>query len=202
MTALAKFISAIFHPLLVPTYGIILLLGIHTHSILIIPDNSKVFLIAFVFISTFVLPAFVILILKKMGVVTSYQMPNRRERVLPVLIVGIAFFVTYYFLKRVGVFGIISLFMAGSTLIVLLALLINYATKISLHTTAWGGLLGAIIGFSLRYNLDLSITISIVILTIGLITTSRLKLNAHTPFQVYLGFLLGSLSMLGLLISI
>lgn len=202
MTAIAKLISAIFHPLLVPTYGVLVLFGINTHSILIIPDDSKIFLLIFIFITTFVLPAFVILILKKMGLIATFQMHTQRERVLPVLLVAVAFFVTYYFLKRVGVFGILTLFMAGSTLIVLISLLINYATKISLHTTAWGGFLGALLGLSIRYNYDLSITISLVMFLIGLISASRLKLNAHTPFQVYLGFLMGSLGMLGLLISI
>ncbi len=202
MTSLARIISYIFHPLLVPTYGMLILFGINTHSMLIIPYDSKVFLISFVFISTFIFPALLILLLKRFGVIGTFQMDTQKERVLPILLVSIAFFVTYYFFKYVGLMGLLTLFMAGSTLLVLISLLVNYATKISLHLIAWGGLLGTLIGFSVKYNYDLSITTGLIIILTGIIASSRLKLNAHSPFQVYLGFLIGLIGMMGLLLLI
>ena len=59
MTTLsAKIISTIFHPLLVPTYALLLLMNLKTHSILSIPENYRYIVVGFVFIFTFVIPTF------------------------------------------------------------------------------------------------------------------------------------------------
>jgi membrane-associated phospholipid phosphatase len=64
--------------------------------------------------------------------------------------------------------------------------------------TAWGGLLGTLTGFSMRFDYNISIIIFSLILLSGIIASSRLKLNAHTPFQVYSGFTLGFGGMISL----
>lgn len=196
MTSLgAKILSAIMHPLLVPTYALILLMNLKTHSILAIQEEYRYMITAFVFIATFIIPTIIILVLLKAGKVDSLQMVSTRERVLPLLLVALIYYLTYQLLKQSGLTGLLTMFMIGSTLLVLIALLINYLTKISLHMVAWGGLLGTLIGFSIRFQYQLNIPILALILLIGLIATARLKLNAHTPFQVYLGLLIGTLGM-------
>ncbi len=194
----ARIISTIFHPLLVPTYGLLILINLNTHSILMINEEYRYYIVAFVFISTFFIPTLIILIMKKIGVVYSLEMHTQKERVFPILMVAIAFYITYYFLKRVGLTGLITLFMVGSTMLVLITLLINYATKISLHLTAWAGLLGALTGFAIRFNYNLTLIIFSLILLTGIIASARLKLNAHNPLQIYLGFVLGMLGMMSL----
>ncbi|MBT3174277.1 MAG: hypothetical protein HN336_05475 [Lentimicrobiaceae bacterium] len=194
----AKSISTILHPLLVPTYGLVLLMTINTHSILAIPDNFRLGIIGFVFFTTFILPSLLIGILVKVGVASNFQMSAQRERVFPLLIVAIAFYLTYFFLKSAGLTGLITLFMVGSTMLVLITLLINYVTKISLHMIAWGGLLGCLLGFAIRFNYDLTLLIIATIMISGIVATARLQLNAHNPFQVYIGFLFGVAGMLGL----
>ncbi len=194
----ARIISTIFHPLLVPTYGLLILINLNTHSILMINEEYRYYIVAFVFISTFFIPTLIILIMKKIGVVHSLEMHTQKERVFPILMVAIAFYITYYFLKRVGLTGLITLFMVGSTMLVLITLLINYATKISLHLTAWAGLLGALTGFAIRFNYNLTLIIFSLIFLSGIIASARLKLNAHNPLQIYLGFVLGMLGMMSL----
>lgn len=196
MTKLAsKIISAILHPLLVPTYALLVLLNLKTHSILAIPENYRYIIVIFIFLTTFVIPTIVIFILLKLGKIVSLEMVSQRERVFPILFIAIVYYMTYHLLKQVGVTGLLTLFMIGSTMLVLLSLLINYATKISLHMTAWGGFLGTLLGFAIRFNYDLNILIYSTIILLGVIASARLKLNAHTPFQVYSGFLLGTLGM-------
>ncbi len=196
MTTLsAKIISTIFHPLLVPTYGLLLLVNLKTHSILAIPENMRYIVVGFVFITTFVLPTLIILILLKAKRISSLQMETQRERVFPLLLVAIIFYGTYYLLKQASLSGLITLFMVGSTMLILLTLLINYATKISLHMTAWGGLLGTLLGFTIRFQYNLTLVIFSLILLIGIIASARLKLNAHSPFQIYTGISLGTIGM-------
>lgn len=196
MTTLsAKIVSTVFHPLLVPTYALLLLMNLNTHSILSIPENYRYIVVGFVFIFTFVIPTLIILIAVKLGKVGSLQMETQRERIFPLLMVAVLFYATYYMLKQASLSGLITFFMVGSTMLVLITLLINYATKISLHMTAWGGLLGALLGFAVRLQFNLTLVIFSLILLIGIIAAARLKLNAHTPFQIYLGFLLGTIGM-------
>jgi len=88
--------------------------------------------------------------------------------------------------------------MLGATLLVLISLLINYFYKISLHMMALGGLLATLIGFSFLIHQDIRIYIFLIIFITGITGTVRLKLGAHTPSQIYSGFVLGTSVMLGL----
>lgn len=192
----AQIISVIFHPLLVPTYALLVLTNLHSHFFLSMPPVYKYMVTAFVFLITFVMPALILLILRKFNVIKSLEMPERQERVMPLIMVAVFFYLAYYLLKQSEQNTIITLFMIGATMLVLFCLIINYFTKISIHATSWGGFLGALLGFSLRFQVDLVVWISVVLLVAGMVGTARLLLKVHTPAQVYNGFLLGILSQM------
>ena len=194
-TKFARIISIVFHPLLVPSYALLLLMNFQTHSILAIPVGYRYAIVAFVFLTTFVLPSILVFLLLKAGKIKSFEMQTQRERVLPMLIIAMAFYGTYYLLKQTSISSLVTFFMVGSTMLVLIALLINYILKISLHMIAWGGFLGLLLGFAINFHYNLIIELFIMILLVGIISTARLKLNAHTPLQIYLGFLIGTIGM-------
>jgi membrane-associated phospholipid phosphatase len=54
-------------------------------------------------------------------------------------------------------------------------------------------MIAAIIGISFRLSIDLRFISMCSILIAGFVGFARLKLNAHSPSQVYTGFLLGFL---------
>ncbi len=195
----AKIVSVLFHPLLVPTYALLMMINLQTHSILVLPLKYRYIIVVFVFLTTFVLPSIIILILLKVGKIKSLEMHSQQERIIPMIIIAAAFYGTYFILKQTSLTGLMALFMVGATMLVLISLIINYITKISLHMTAWGGMFGAFFGFALSYHYNLTSILFLIILAIGLVGTARLKLNAHTPAQVYSGFLVGAVGM-GLLI--
>jgi membrane-associated phospholipid phosphatase len=60
-----------------------------------------------------------------------------------------------------------------------------------------GGIVGTIIGLILRYQIDAVPLVISLILISGLVGYSRLRLNAHTPLQVYAGFVLGTMILTG-----
>ena len=192
----AKVISVLFHPLLVPTYALLLFINLNTHFVLAMPMQVRYLMTLLVFLTTFMLPALILLILRKFDVVKSMEMPERQERALPLIIVSAFFYLTYYLLKQMEQNSIITLFMIGATMLILLCLIINYFTKISLHATSWGGFLGVLMGYSLNARVDVMLWLYAIILITGMVATARLILKAHTPAQVYGGFLLGSISQL------
>ena len=201
-TKLAKTISFIFHPLLIPTYALIILFNLHAYFSLLISQTSKWQIIGLVFIITFILPLFFIFLLKKNNVITSYYMYNREERTFPFLVTAIFYFLAYYLFRQIQIAPLFYFFILGSTLLIIITMIINFFWKISIHMVAIGGLLGTLLGISLIFKVIIPFLILLVIFCSGLIGFARIKLNSHNPPQVYVGFLTGASIMLLLFLLI
>ena len=195
---IAKVISVIFHPLLIPTYALLLLINTNTHFTRVLPENYRYIIVAFVFLSSFVLPTLIMLILLKMGKIKSLEMKSRQERTLPLFIVAGFFYATYFMLKQGPHLALFNIFMLGATLLVIISLLINTITKISIHMVALGGMFGTFAGFAIAFHVELTFILYAILLVAGLTGFARLKLEAHSQAQVYSGFALGAIFMLGL----
>lgn len=199
---LAKLISIIFHPLLVPTYAMLILINSNNHFAFVLPVENRYMALLIVFLTSFVLPALFMLILLKIGTIKSLHMETRQERVLPLVLVSAFFYGTYYLLKQGPHFALFNIFMLGATLLVIISLLINYVTKISIHMVAQGGLFGAFTGFAIAFHQNYVLLICLIALAAGLTAFARLKLKAHNEAQVYGGFGLGVLVMMSLFLFI
>jgi hypothetical protein len=194
----AQVLSILFHPLLLPTYAMLILINIKTHHMLVLPQNFKYMTVLFIFLTSFALPALIFLILLKLGRISSLQMHSKNERTLPLFIVALFFYGTYYLLRQGPHLAIFNVFMLGATLLVILSLFVNYFSKISIHMVAVGGLFGTYAGFAILFRQDLTFLLYCIALVSGLVGFARLKLKAHTPRQVYAGFILGVVFMMSL----
>jgi membrane-associated phospholipid phosphatase len=199
---LARAISIIFQPLLIPTYGFIILFSLNTFFSLLINPSAKWMILGVVFLTTFLFPAVMIFFMMKLGVISSLNLRERQERVLPFLITGIFYYLVYYMLKQLQISPIYNYFMIGTTLVVVVAMVINFFWKISIHMISLGGVLGLFLGLTFVMMIDLTPLLILIIFISGLVGYSRLQLGAHTPAQVYTGFLTGFVVMLGLYIFI
>ena len=195
---LARVLSVLFHPLLVPSYFLLILFRLPFYGQLNIPVRIKNMVLLFVFIMTFVLPVLVATGMWLLKLIESLEMRRRHERLLPMVVITIFFYLTFYALKQLGAFQAATLFLLGSTVLVLLGLVLNYFYKISQHTIAWGGLTGALFAISFSLAVPLYFWLFGVILASGLTGYARLKTGAHTPFEVYSGWGLGFLVMAAL----
>ncbi len=202
LTIFAKAISFVFHPLLMPFYGILIIFNIGSYIVFSVSPMIKYLVYAIVFVNTFLIPAMSGIFLLKKGLITSLEMNTTKERRLPLLITGLFYSLTYYFLQKFPLPPLIFLILLGATLSVLVSMMVNLIWKISAHMIGAGGMVGAVIGVSWRLSLDLNLLIICLILLSGLIGTSRLKLNAHNPSQVYIGFLLGLTCMMLVMLGI
>ena len=118
-------------------------------------------------------------------------MKTAKERRWPVLLTLIWYYMGIQLLTRIYVPQSFLLLMIGATCIVGVALVITSRWKISIHMLGIGGVIGAIIGISQRFQFDHSILLIALILFAGLIGYSRLKTNSHNFRQVYAGFIVG-----------
>jgi membrane-associated phospholipid phosphatase len=189
MKLFANIISIVFHPLLMVTYGMLLALSFTYLGVY--PLALKLHLTAGVFLCTVVIPGAIILLMVKNGMANDMELTNRRERMMPYLLfIASNMGCLFYLFKMQLPFWILSMFM-GICVALFAALCINFVWKISIHTLAAGGLLGAVTGIA-RMQMTNPYWLFIAVLMIaGLTGTSRIILNKHTPMQVYAGFLLG-----------
>lgn len=190
-TRIAKIISALFHPLLMPTYGFLMLFTTKNYIATFTPLNIKLVILLITFIFTFVLPAVNAFILLKAGRINSLQMETGRERVIPYLSTSLYFFALFYLFYNREFPPVFVILILGAAISILLTFLVNFKWKISAHSVGIGGIIGAIMGLSLRLAIDFRMVLMLSILVAGCVGFARLKLNAHTPAQVYTGFLAG-----------
>lgn len=191
-----KIISYLFHPLLLPTFGLFLIFNIDELNLWFSSSEQKYFLYALTFSATFLLPLLNALLLLRMKIISSLTMETRQERKIPYLVTAIFYFTESYFLLNAEVPVLVKALMFGATLLVVSVLLVNLFWKISAHMVGIGGLCGMMIAVSYRIQINLHFVIILLFLIAGLVAYSRLRLNAHNPAQVYLGFLLGVLVQL------
>jgi hypothetical protein len=192
---IAKIISIAFQPLLVPTYSFLILFSYPAYFSLLIPYQNKIIILSIIFILTFLFPVMLILIMKQKGMIRSLQLDSRQERVIPFTLSTILYIITFYMIRQLPVAELFSLILLGSVLILVSALLINFVWKISIHMIGVGGMMGAFAGIATRLNLDMNRIIVLIILVAGITGFARLKLHAHTPAQVYAGFVFGVVLM-------
>lgn len=196
----AKFISRIFHPLLMPTYGYLLLFNTRNYLSTFLPLKIKIILVALTFLFTFVFPALNAFILLKMGRIKSLEMEDPKERLLPYGTTILYYMALLYLLYSVHFPLICKIIILGGACCILLTLLVNLKWKISAHMVGVGGIAGAILAISYRLQSDIQLSFFTILLIAGFVGYARLKLNAHTPAQVYTGFLAGFLIQMGLIV--
>lgn len=197
-TFLARLFSVAFHPLVIPTLGLLLLFQLDSYIQFAVPPQAKRFILVIVFINTAIAPALAVLLLKRTGLIRDVLLDDRSERLFPLLLSSLLFFLTYYLLRQVTLPSLIYYYMMGGTLLVIISLLITFRWKISLHMMGLGGYAGFLIATSLYLKIDISLLIGVCILVGGLVGAARLRLGSHTPMQIYAGYLAGAGVMLAL----
>ena len=187
---LAKTISIIFHPLLLPTIGILVLYN--SGSVLeYLPFQAKKIILLIVAASTIVLPLSFIPFFIFQKIIKNVQMENNRERLVPFFITSALFFFGYYLLVRLGAPQTITKFLLSATISAFILFLYSFKWKISAHMIGIGGLTGAFIAVSFRLNVNMEYYIMLAVLLSGIIGYARLKLQTHKQFHVYIGWLTG-----------
>ncbi|MDQ3191377.1 MAG: hypothetical protein M3Q58_07285 [Bacteroidota bacterium] len=199
---IATVISYLFHPLLMPTVGTFLIFNMGGYIAFTIASPVKYMVYGIVFLNTFIFPSMASIYLLKKGYINSTGMSTIQERRIPMVLTAVFYFFTYYILRKASLPPVLFLMILGATLSVLLTLLVTLIWKISAHMVGIGGIVGAVIGLSIKFSVNFQILIMALLIIAGLVGYSRLKLNAHTHFQVYLGFFLGLASMLLLILGV
>ena len=187
---MARFFSYLMHPIIMPVVGIIILLRA-IDWMGMIPFETRLYTYLIVFVSTLLLPLFSLPLLKAKNIISDYFMPTAEERKIPLLLTSFFFLVGAFVLQKIHTPMIFPLFINSASVVILLCALISWKWKISTHMAGIAGLVGLIMGISLKWMIDLRLILAALILMSGITAWARLKMDSHTPAQVYAGFGLG-----------
>jgi len=192
----SKIISIILHPIFMPIIAFYLSLKLTANTQFLIANYVN-FIYLILLLSTIVMPLLSIFFLIKKGLVSSLEMNNYKERVLPLMITTTWMSYGYYKLADILAFSpLLKIELLCAIIIVFLAALISKFWKISLHMLGIGGCVGVVFGLNFMFGNLIYETIASVFLA-GVLGFSRLQLKAHNNAQVYIGFLTGFLIEFG-----
>jgi hypothetical protein len=193
---IASVISYVSHPLLMPMVGLLVISNSGTYAADL--DQRFINLIYLAtFLLTFMIPVALLPLLYYTGLAGNMQFSERRERLLPLYLTLFFYIAAWFFIRKLPVSQVYQRFMFAACLSVLFVLAISYYWKISAHLVGWGGIIALILVLSYKFGSDMMIFLVLAVLIAGLVGTARLMLNEHKPMQIYSGFLLGFLVVIG-----
>ena len=196
MKSIAHVISTIFQPLLMPTYGVMLIFVYTYFGVIYMHQFWQIIMPVVLF--SFVIPAILIVMLFRIGVVTDLSLKIRRERFYPYIITLFSYSAMIIFYYRMQMPKWFLMIMAASVAIMIIAIIITLTWKISAHMFGIGGLIGGAMAVSYYVERTNPYYMFMgLFLIAGLVGTSRLLLRRHTLYQVIAGFMLGLLVPFG-----
>ena len=193
------------------TYALVFLIGANPYLFGTPSITGQVPLILLIFISSFVIPFIAIVFMKLLGMVSSLNLPEREERIGPYIIVGTFYLWLFFNVKNQGSIPTAYAICVLGTLIGLFTgFFINLFEKISIHGIAVGAMVVYAIIIRVRYsygdfNLEapglfsfsakLNNILPFFFVAAGAVMSARLYLGAHNNRQVYMGAMVGAMSM-------
>jgi hypothetical protein len=197
----AHFLSAVLHPLLMPTFlfGLLLfrvptVLGLDAFS-----PSLRLSILVLVFVGTFMVPSLLIYYLYRSGYISSLQLTTLADRRLPYFLSALIYFITAYLFtfQMQGLSTLapeIGIIIGSIAVSILFVGIISLSWQISAHGVGIGGVVGVIGSLMLKFGLtDLFVPLLLLVMLSGFVASARLRLNAHTPAQVGAGLALGLL---------
>jgi membrane-associated phospholipid phosphatase len=196
----------LFHPLAMTSLAVLILLHSGTSLSVLQPDVKRVMLIITV-LFTFVLPASVIIILYITRMIDNAELQERKERILPMALTIVLHLFAFFVIRSIPQLsqGHVVFFMCTPVALTV-GLVFNRFMKPSVHMLGIGMLLGIILVLITIYGATLQGVFIVTVLAAGILGTSRLILELHTPGEVMAGFGIGFfvtvMAMTGYILSV
>ncbi|WP_375241100.1 hypothetical protein [Polaribacter sp.] len=187
-----KIISVVFHPIVVPTIGVLLYFILIPSSY---PSNLKLTLLSLIFIMTYLVPLLILILFKKLKLIESFNAHTIKERKLPVAMMIVLFYLLGNTIANIGAMRDISLlFYATSGALMLLYVFFIFKIKTSIHLLSLGISTAFFLIIDINNSSNFPLVIILNILIAGIVANARLYLKAHKPSEVYIGFFMGFIS--------
>ena len=178
-----------FHPLIMPLLGT---LFYFSKTPRYIPEpimKAKIFSIV---ILTIILPILLFFLLKTINKVNSIYLKSTRERLIPLFInCIIIFLILLRVLPPTELIELYYFFLGILCSTFICFILAVFKIKASIHMIAAAGFFMFAINIGVYYHININGTISLMMVIMGAIATSRLHLKSNTNQELILGIFTG-----------
>ena len=192
----ARIISYIFHPLFIPVYLSILILKTESSYFSSLTDvGRKMYVPRFILSYTF-LPLASVLLMKALKFVSSIHLKTQRDRIIPYVVCMIYYWWSWYAFDNQPEYTNLSVIISLAIFLASIGgLMANIYMKVSMHAIAAGVMVAFVMLLAFTEELSFGIYISVSVLLAGIICTARFIDSDHTAKEIYVGLLIGILSL-------
>jgi hypothetical protein len=181
--------SYILHPIFISMYATLFYLYCKED---IFTNQEKYFVLFQILIITILVPVLFFLLLKSTGHVNSVMVHETSQRKIPLIL---QCFLYILLVKRSIVitrYPELHFFFLGALFSTIIALICSlFKIKASLHMVAISGFAIFVIGLNIHLQMQNPYWSALLILLTGIVASSRLEMNAHTPKEILLGLSIG-----------
>ena len=194
----ARVVSMVFTPFYLPIVGLMALFFLSYLSLM--PTAYKLQVLTLVYLFTILLPTMLIHLYRKYNGWNLIELGHREKRMVPYVISILCYFFCVYIMDMLHIPHFMGTIVSAALAIQIVCALINVWWKISTHTSAIGGVAGALFVFGELFGFNPVWWLCLVLILAGVLGTSRMILRQHSLAQVVAGFWVGVIcSVLGLL---
>ncbi len=189
---LAKAISYITHPVFATIAMLVFVLfQKDSYVYYTISEQGRWFFILVATVLTVVAPMVSVGYLVYSNQISSLHIENRNERIIPLVITAAYGFGLYYLFSQFQIPSIILAIAGVGVIGVITTLLITMFWKISAHMVAISGFGGMVLALSHQVHPVETWVIMVIFILMGIIGWARLRLEAHTFWQVIVAWIIG-----------
>ena len=190
MKKAAPLISYLFHPLIMPSLGLLIILNSGTYLALLDPAAKRAIMLVMA-LGTLIFPLMMLPVLQYRNLMMKNgQAATRGERLVPQIIILALYIITFVYFKRLPLSQVIHAYVLSVAGTFFLVILVSLKFRISIHAAALGGLTGLIIALIFLYETPLQGLLMLTLLAAGLTGSSRLAQGDHWG-AILSGFFLG-----------
>jgi len=163
--------------------------------------KEKGFVLLQITILTIVVPVLIYFLLKKLNKIDSVMAYDLGQRKIPLVLQSFLFILLVKRSITIDRYFELHFFFLAALMSTLIVLLLLFAKiKASIHMLAFSSLTVFVTGLHLHHPEHFSLIVPFLIFMNGVIASSRLVMQAHTPKELIIGFLSGSIPQLLLLV--
>lgn len=198
MKKILPFFSYLFHPVFIPLMAT---LFYFYYNETLFELKEKGFVLLQITILTVVVPILIYFLLKALNKIDSVMAYDLDQRKIPLVLQSFLFILLVKRSITIDRYFELHFFFLAALMSTLIALLLLFAKiKASIHMLAFSSLTVFVTGLHLHHPNHYLLVVPVMIFMNGIIASSRLVMEAHTPKELMIGFLAGSIPQLLLLV--
>ena len=187
---LALGFTYLFHPLIMPTLGLIILFNSGTYIALLDPAAKRAIIFVMI-LGTILFPLIMVPVFYYRNLISNLTVSTREERLIPMLVVLLLYIITFIYFIRLPVSNLIHAYVLSLPVTLFLLLIFSMKIKLCSHMVGLGGLTGLIIALIILFNTPLIGYLLLTFLVTGITGSARLLIGAQRSVEIYTGYLLG-----------